>query len=290
MNFFIIFAWSIYRIFLCLLEVCRLACRLWNENLSDDCQWRNLKWRRVCRWETDHLSHNFTVYISKLFRKISNQISYIFSHIVFDNLITSFININVVCIIDCNNIIKILSILQCIVRKSVNFLSFIFCRFRFLDVVDAVNFTSILFIWLWKTFISFYFIFRFISLSLSVCERLFFCLLYESTEKLSQQIICNSFWRQFSTRSFSLRDSFTTFCKSITFFARYSTILIDVRWKFWSLKFSNFSKFESAILFIHFNESTTSFRFKTFWFNFVLISNVFAIRTFFETFWSNFQL
>ena len=205
-------------------------------------------------------------------------------------MITSFININVVCIIDCNNIIKTLSILQCIVRKFVNFLSFIFCRFRSLDVADAVNFTSILFIWLWKIFISFYFILRFINFSLSVCEKLLFCLLYESAKRFSQQIICNSFWRQFSTKSFSLRDSFTIFCKSITFFARYSTILIDVRWKFWSLKFSNFSKLESAILFIHFNESTTSSRFRTLWFNFVLISNAFATRTFFETFWSNFQL
>ena len=39
-----------------MLEVCELACRLWDEDLSDDCQWRDLKWRRVCRWKTSHLS------------------------------------------------------------------------------------------------------------------------------------------------------------------------------------------------------------------------------------------
>ena len=273
-----------------MLRVCRLACRLWGGNLSGDCQWRNLRWRRVCRWKTDHLSHSLTVYISELLRRISNQASYILSHIVLDNLVASFININVVCIIDCSNIIKTLSTLQCIVRKSVNLLSFTFCRFRFLDVADAVSLTSVLLIWLWKTFISLYSILRSINFSLSVCERLPFCLLYESAKRLSQQVICNSFWRQFSTKSLSLRDSSTTFCKPITSFARYSTILIDVRWKFWSLKFSNLSKLESAILLIHLNESTTSSRFKTFWLNFVLISNAFATRTFFETFWSSFQL
>ena len=133
---------------------------------------------------------------------------------------------------------------------------------------------------LWKTF--FLFIVRVIRKSFSASFR--------SAGRFSQQVICNSFWRQFSTKSLSLFDSSTIFYRLITLFAHYSTILIDVRWKFWSLKFSDFSEFESAILFIHFSESTTSSRFKTSWFNFVLISNAFATRTFFEIFWSNLQL
>ena len=32
------------------------VCRLWNEDLPDDCQWQNLRIRRACRWKINHLS------------------------------------------------------------------------------------------------------------------------------------------------------------------------------------------------------------------------------------------
>ena len=126
------------------------------------------------------------------------------------------------------------------------------------------------------------------NLSKTFVDRKIFTI--KSAERLSQQVICNSFWRQSSTRSISLRDSSTTSCKSITSSARYSTILIDVRWKFWSSEVSDRSELESAILLTHRNKSTTSFRFRTSWLNFVLILNAFAIRKSFKAFWLNFEL
>ena len=154
--------------------------------------------------------------------------------------------------------------------------------------------TSILSIWLERFLISFYSILR----SINLWKTFLLCIVrviirktssinLKSAERLLQQVICNSFWRQFLTRSLNLHDLSTTFYKSNTSFVRYLTILIDVSWTFWSSKTSNLSKLESAILLIHLNESTTLFRFKTSWINFVLILNAFVIRKSFKLFWLN---
>ena len=235
----------------------------------------------------------------KLLRKISNQASYIFQNIVFDNLIASSITSVVACIIYCSNIIKTLSVLQSALHASLSVfldLSVVFASLMLLMLWDL---KSILFIWLWKTFFSLLFVLSAFIINLWKTSFLFIVRViirkissinFKSAERFSSQIICNSFWRQSLTKSFSLHDSFTTFYKSITSFVRYLRILIDVSWKFWSSKASNFSKFESAILLIHLNESMTLSRFKTSWINFVLILNAFATRKFFKVFWLNFKL
>ena len=91
---------------------------IWNENVSV------VEKQIICY-------HSIIVYISKLLRRISNQTFYILSHIVLDNLITSFIISVVVCIIYCSNIIKILSILQFALHANLSIFLVFFVVFAF---------------------------------------------------------------------------------------------------------------------------------------------------------------
>ena len=244
--------------------------------------------KRLAFWEKAKkisFSHVIKTYKSKLLCRINNQASYIFQNIVFDNLIASFITSVVACIIYCSNIIKTLSALQSALHASLSILTVLCVAFASLMLLMLWVLTSILSIWFERFFISLYFIFRFINFHYQFVKD--FSLVYW---RLSSQVISSSFWRQFLTRSLNLHNSSTTFYKSITSFARYLRILIDVSWKFWSSEASDFSELESAILLIHLNESTTLSRFKTSWISFVLILNAFAIRKFFKVFWLNFKL
>ena len=100
--------------------------------------------------------YNIIVNISKLLRKNDNQTFCISHNIVFDNLITSFIISIVVCIIDCNNIIKILSTFH----ASLLILSILFVVFVFLMLLILWILTLIIYsIWKISYFISFYFSF-----------------------------------------------------------------------------------------------------------------------------------
>ena len=235
----------------------------------------------------------------KLLRRISNQVFYTLSHIVLDNLIASSITSVVACIIYCSNIIKTLSALQSALHANLSVLLDLSVAFVSLMLLMLWDLRSILLIWLWKTFFSLLFVLSAFIISLwktfllsivRVIIRKISSTNLKSAERLSSQVICSSFWRQSLTRSLNLHDSSTTFYKSITSFARYLRILIDVSWKFWSSKTSDLSEFESAILLIHLSESTTLFRFKTSWISFVLILNAFATRKFFKAFWLNLKL
>ena len=99
--------------------------------------------------------------------------------------------------------------------------------------------------------------------------------------------ISSTFWLSFSIKLLNLRDWYTNFCRLIILSAHCLITLIDVRLRFSLSEISNLLEFELTTLFIHLNELTTLFHFKTFWINFESIQSVFDNRKSIKTFWLN---